>query len=42
MKVQQYFIIEKTKETVLDFSQGTVKFCKYSFAKYSLILIRIK
>ena len=24
-----FFIIEETKETVLDFSQGTVKFCKY-------------
>ena len=24
-----FFILEEAKETVLDFSQGTVKYCKY-------------
>ena len=26
-----FFIIEEAKETVLDFSQGTIKFCKRNF-----------
>ena len=25
-----FFIVEEAKETVLDFSQGTVKVCKYN------------
>ena len=27
------FIIKEAKETVLDFSQATVKFCKYNFVE---------
>ena len=32
MKTQQYFfIVKKVKETILDFSQGTVKVLRMSF-----------
>ena len=40
-----FFVIEKAKETVLDFSQGTVKVLHMQFllnTKYSLIFINIK
>ena len=29
--IRIYFILEEAKETVLDFSQGTVKVCKILF-----------
>ena len=35
-----FFIIEETKETVLDFSQGTVKFCKYK-ASFNFCLYKM-
>ena len=41
----RFFIIEQAKETVLGFSQGTVKFFVNGIplsAKYSLIFISIK
>ena len=30
------FIIEETKETVLDFSQGTVKVLQFNFYQYKM------
>ena len=43
--INMFFVIEEAKETVLDFSQGTVKVLHMQFllnTKYSLIFINIK
>ena len=37
-----FFIIEEAKETILDFSQGTVKVVNSVNTKYSLIFVNIK
>ena len=37
-----FFIIEEAKETILDFSQGTVKVVNTVNTKYSLLFVNIK
>ena len=36
-----YFILEEAKETVFEFSQGTVKGLEHNFIKYSFIECKV-